>query len=144
MLSHRNRQLSQVVEKDAETDRKRAIIEAEKVAQVSKIQLEQQIAEKESLKKMSLIEDEMFSLREKSRADVEYYKALKVIWMTCNSFHSHTLIQNAEANKLLYTKEFLEMKRYEAISNNSKIYFGANIPQMFLDTSSLTKQNNNN
>lgn len=45
-----------VVEKEAETERTRAIIEARKVAEVSKIQYEQKIMEKESLKKMSEIE----------------------------------------------------------------------------------------
>lgn len=45
-----------MVEKDAETERKKAIIEAEKVSQVSKIQFDQKIMEKESLQKMSEIE----------------------------------------------------------------------------------------
>ena len=36
-----------MVEKEAETERKRAIIEAEKQAQVAKIQLDQQILEKD-------------------------------------------------------------------------------------------------
>lgn len=45
-----------VVEKDAETERKKAIIEAEKVAQVARIQFDQKIMEKESLQRMSEIE----------------------------------------------------------------------------------------
>lgn len=49
-------QHQKVVEKDAETERKKAIIEAEKVSQVSKIQFDQKIMEKESLQKMSEIE----------------------------------------------------------------------------------------
>lgn len=44
------------MEKDAETERKKAIIEAEKVSQVSKIQFDQKIMEKESLQKMAEIE----------------------------------------------------------------------------------------
>lgn len=45
-----------VVEKDAETERKKAVIEAEKEAQVAKIHYEQKVMEKESIKKMSIIE----------------------------------------------------------------------------------------
>lgn len=49
-------QRQKVVEKEAETERKRAIIEAEKQAQVSKIEFEQKIMEKESMKQISVIE----------------------------------------------------------------------------------------
>lgn len=49
-------QTQKVVEKEAETERKRAIIQAEKLAQVSKIEFEQKIMEKESIKQISLIE----------------------------------------------------------------------------------------
>ncbi len=49
-------QRQKVVEKDAETERKRAIIEAEKEAQIAKIQYAQKIMEKESMQKISLIE----------------------------------------------------------------------------------------
>jgi hypothetical protein len=45
-----------VVEKDAETERKKAVIEAEKEALVAKIQFDQKIMEKESLQRMSHIE----------------------------------------------------------------------------------------
>lgn len=110
-------QKQKVVEKDAETDRKKALIDAEKVAQVAKIQYTQKILEQESLRKMSYIEDEMHFSREKMKADGEYYSKLKL----------------AEANKLLLTPEFLEIKRYEAISANSKVYFGKDIPSMFID-----------
>lgn len=49
-------QRQKVIEKEAETERKRAIIEAEKQAQVSKIEFEQKIMEKESIKQISVIE----------------------------------------------------------------------------------------
>lgn len=55
-------QHQKVVEKDAETERKKAVIEAEKEAQVAKIQFNQKIMEKESFKKMSLIEGELILL----------------------------------------------------------------------------------
>jgi regulator of protease activity HflC (stomatin/prohibitin superfamily) len=113
-------QRQKVVEKDAETDRKKAVIEAEKHAQVSKIKKDQEISEKESLKKMSLIEDEMFKLRQSMRADVEFYEMKK----------------RAEANALLLTDAYLTLKKYEAIANNAKVYFGPDIPNsLFLPPS---------
>jgi len=106
-----------VVEKEAETERKRAIIEAEKVAFVAKIQWDQKIMEKESEKKMAEIEDMTHLGREKAKADAEYYKAQR----------------QAESYKLVLTPEYLEMKRIEALGANNKIYFGNNIPSMFVD-----------
>lgn len=50
------REYQKVVEKDAETERKKAVIEAEKEAQVAKINFEQKVMEKESVKTMSIIE----------------------------------------------------------------------------------------
>ncbi|XP_066259837.1 erlin-1-like [Euwallacea similis] len=105
-----------VVEKDAETDRKRALIEAEKIALVSKIQFDQKIMEKESVQRMSQIEDEIHLAREKALADAEFYR----------------MKQEAEVNKLLFTKEFIELKKYESLAKNTKVYFGKDIPHTFL------------
>lgn len=44
------------MEKDAETERKKAIIQAEKEIQVAKIRAEQQVLEKETLKRLAQIE----------------------------------------------------------------------------------------
>ncbi|ENN76927.1 erlin-1 [Dendroctonus ponderosae] len=104
-----------VVEKDAETDRKRAIIEAEKGALVAKIQYDQKIMEKESLQRISQIEDEIHLAKEKALADAEFYK----------------MERQAEVNKILYTKEYLELTKYASLAKNTKIYFGNNIPQTF-------------
>ncbi|XP_046410259.1 erlin-1-like isoform X1 [Neodiprion fabricii] len=108
-------QHQRVVEKDAETDRKKAIIEAEKEAQVAKIQFDQKIMEKESLQRMASIEDEMHLARQKSRSDADFYQ----------------MERQAEANKLLLSKEFLELKKYESLAQNAKVYYGADIPKMF-------------
>lgn len=104
-----------VVEKDAETERKKAIIEAEKEAQVAKIQFEQKIMEKESLQRIAQIEDSMHVATQKSRSDADFYQTQK----------------QAEANYLLLTPQFLELKKYEAISNNTKVFFGSDIPKLF-------------
>jgi regulator of protease activity HflC (stomatin/prohibitin superfamily) len=110
-------QRQKVVEKEAETERKRAIIEAEKHALVAKIQWDQKIMEKESEKKMAEIEDMTHLGREKARTDAEFYHSQK----------------QAEANELMLTAKYLELKKYESLTTNSKIYFGNSIPDMFLD-----------
>jgi len=109
-------QHQKVVEKEAETERKRAVIEAEKQAQVAKIQYDQQIVEKESQKKISELEDQAHLAKMKARADADFYTALR----------------KSEANKLLLTPDYLEVKRIDAISTNNKIYYGTNIPNFFL------------
>eukprot|EP00249_Psilotum_nudum_P006877 c20129_g1_i1 orf=314-1384(-) len=106
-----------VVEKDAETEKKRAVTEAEKDSHVSKILMEQRVMEKESIKQQQQIENEIFLGREKSLADANYYRVLK----------------EAEANGLKLTPQFLELKFIEAIGNNAKMFFGEKIPAMVLD-----------
>uniref|UniRef100_A0A7N6AEX1 Erlin-1 n=1 Tax=Anabas testudineus TaxID=64144 RepID=A0A7N6AEX1_ANATE len=112
-------QTQKVVEKEAETERKKAIIEAQKVAQVAEIQFQQKVMEKETEKRISEIEDAAFLAREKAKADAEYYTAAKF----------------AEANRLKLTPEYLELMKYQAIAANSKIYFGQDIPNMFVEGS---------
>ncbi|CAG4960145.1 unnamed protein product [Parnassius apollo] len=109
-------QHQKVVEKEAETARRKAVIEAEKEAQVAKIQYEQKIMEKESLQKIELIEDNIHRAKQQTKAEADFYHLKK----------------QAEANKLLLTKEYLELKKYEALALNNKIYFGSDIPNMFL------------
>ena len=58
------REYQRVVEKDAETERKKAVIEAEKEAQVAKINFEQKVMEKESMKTMSIIEGSYKTLKQ--------------------------------------------------------------------------------
>uniref|UniRef100_A0A671XWJ5 ER lipid raft associated 2 n=1 Tax=Sparus aurata TaxID=8175 RepID=A0A671XWJ5_SPAAU len=110
-----SQQTQKVVEKEAETERIKAVIEAEKVAQVAEIKFGQKVMEKETEKRISQIEDGAFLAREKARADAEFYTAQRV----------------AEANKIKLTPEYLQLMKYKAIAANSKIYFGNDIPQMF-------------
>ena len=113
-----------VVEKEAETDRRRAVIEAEKLAQVAKIQYEQKILGKESEKRIAEIEAEMHLARERSLADANKYK---------NEME-------AESNKIKLTPEFLQWSMYQAIAQNSKIFFGDSIPKMFSNFENLLAQ----
>ncbi|XP_021372055.1 erlin-1-like [Mizuhopecten yessoensis] len=70
-------QKQKVVEKEAETERKKAIIEAEKLAEVSRIQWEQKVTEKESQKRISQIEDLTHLAKEKAKSDAQFYAAEK-------------------------------------------------------------------
>merc|ERR1719430_477737 len=106
------------------TQRKKAVIEAEKEAQVAKIKYEQNILEKEAMQKMETINDQMHVAKEKSKTDAEFYKIQK----------------QAEANKLLLNKEFLELKRIEAMASNNKVYFGPDIPNMFISEDQDSKR----
>ncbi|XP_069741588.1 erlin-1-like isoform X2 [Narcine bancroftii] len=116
-------QKQKVVEQEAETERKRAIIEAEKFAQVAQIQFQQNIMEKETQKKISEIEDCAYLAREKTKADAEFYTAQRI----------------AQANQMKLTKEYLEMVKYQAIAANSKVYFGSDIPDMFVDANTFSQ-----
>merc|ERR1719391_1637810 len=70
-------QRQKVIEKDAETDRKKAVIEAEKEAQVAKIRYEQNILEKESFATMEKITDSIHLAKEHTKTDAEFYKIQK-------------------------------------------------------------------
>merc|ERR1719447_1010661 len=105
-----------VVEKEAETERKKAVIEAEKEARVAKIRYERMIMEKESNQKIAEIEDSIHLAREKAKSDAELYRIQK----------------QAEANKLLLTSEYLELQKYSSLTNNQKVFFGPDIPTMFV------------
>jgi len=103
------------VEIKAETEKKRAVIEAEKAAAIQKIKTDALVLEKENLKQISAIEDATIFAREKSRVDAETYQKR----------------EEAAANKEMLTPEYLELKKSEAISKNTKMYFGPDIPTMF-------------
>merc|ERR1712168_918492 len=108
-----------VVEKDAETARKKAVIEAEKEAHVAKIGYERKVQEKESIQKIEEIEDAIHLAKEKSKTDAEFYKIQK----------------QAEANGLLFTPEYIELKKYEAAAVNRKVYFGPQLPNIYFASS---------
>uniref|UniRef100_A0A669D7P1 ER lipid raft associated 2 n=1 Tax=Oreochromis niloticus TaxID=8128 RepID=A0A669D7P1_ORENI len=112
-----SQQTQKVVEKEAETERIKAVIEAEKVAQVAEIKFGQKVMEKETEKKISAIEGLYPAVKEEERS-----------W--CFAFSEEKLFI------LKLTPEYLQLMKYKAIAANSKIYFGNDIPQMFVDSGS--------
>ena len=63
-----------MVEKEAETNKKKAISEAENSANVGKILMEQKLMEKDSARKQQEIENQMYMAREKIKADAFLYR----------------------------------------------------------------------
>lgn len=72
--------------------------------------------EKESLRRIVEIENAIHLAKQKSLTDAEYYK----------------IKMQAEANKFLLTPEYLDLKKYEALSQNAKLYFVQDTPKMFV------------
>lgn len=58
----------------------------------------------------------MHIAQQRSRSDAEFYQMHKL----------------ADANKVLLTSQYLELRKYEAIAQNNKIFYGSDIPNMFL------------
>lgn len=106
----------QVVEKEAQTERKRATIEAQMVADVSAIKMEKEIAVNRAEQEIQSILDEVHINQERARSDAMYYGAMK----------------EADANSKLLTDNYLEFSRIQSLANNTKIYFGDKIPEMYV------------
>jgi regulator of protease activity HflC (stomatin/prohibitin superfamily) len=102
---------------DAQRESSVATIAAQKEANVSLIHLEMTIKEKQAEQKRRSIDDEIYVANQKAIAEANYYR---------------TKLE-AEANALMLTPEYLRLVLYQSLSNNTKIYFGEKIPQIFLD-----------
>merc|ERR1712039_1052120 len=87
-------------------------IEAKRDADVAAINSQMQVAQQKAEQEKEAIKDAMHLAHEKALADAEAYKTEK----------------RAAANKLLLTPEYLELRKYENIAANAKIYFGEKIP----------------
>ncbi|KAK9829149.1 hypothetical protein WJX72_004197 [[Myrmecia] bisecta] len=106
-----------LVEKEAQIVHKQAIMQAEKEAETSRIVMQQHLAEKEAVKQQQLIENEIYLNKQRSLADADFYR----------------LSREAETNQLKLTPEFLQLAFMQAITNNTKFFFGDKIPAMLLD-----------
>ena len=110
-------QAQKVSEKEAETQRSLANIEARKSAEVAAIRAEQEVAQAEAAKRIAQIEDETHLNHQRTLADAEFYKVTK----------------SAEGAQKQLTPEFLQLSWTNAIANNTKIYFGPSVNNMLLD-----------
>ena len=110
-----------LVQKEAETERKRAVSEAEKRAAVATIELGKQLAEKESMQRVDAIDNDMHLARQKAQSDAEFYQASR----------------EAEANRARITPELIQLEAVRAMANNTKVFFGDKLPNIFIDPSAL-------
>lgn len=104
------RRLVEAAQADTEAQKKR--IEAQRDADVAAINSKMEVAQQEAEQKKEAIRDEMHKSHERALADAEAY----------------TTEKRAKANQALLSPQYLELKRYENIAANTKIYFGSKIP----------------
>jgi hypothetical protein len=82
------------------------VIDAEKKAQVAKIATDAMLAEKETMQRMSAIEDATHLARQKAQVDAEFYAHQKA----------------AEANSLKLTPQFLELQKIQVFTAQTLIF----------------------
>jgi regulator of protease activity HflC (stomatin/prohibitin superfamily) len=114
-------QTQRLVEKQAETERKKAVIEAEKLAAVEAVELERSLKHQHNQQLLATIENEMLSAKAKAEADAQLYRMAK----------------EAEANKLRLTPELLQWEAVRALANNTKIFWGDKLPSLYADGAKL-------
>lgn len=108
-----------VSEKEAETKKMQATMEAQLQADVSRIEYTKKVAEMEAKQKMEAIENEMHIAKAKAAADARFYQKS----------------QEALSNEVLLTDKYLQYSAITAMGNISKVYFGEKIPNIFTDGS---------
>jgi len=79
--------------------------------------LREKLWKRKPRKKKRFIDDEIELHQLQGQGDSEFYRITKI----------------AEANKAMFTQEYLRFVLYKSLANNTTIYFGGKIPQMFLD-----------
>ena len=107
-----------LVEKKAEIERNIALIEAEKLAAVEKVELDRKLKQRENEKELDRIQNEIVLAKATAAADAEHYARTK----------------EAEANKLLLTPQLLQLEAVRALSNNTKVFWGERLPSLLLDS----------
>jgi len=114
-------QTQRLVEKVAETERKKAVIEAEKLAAVEVVELERSLKLKQNQQLVASIENEMHGAKARAEADASLYRMAK----------------EAEANKLRLTPELLQWEAVRALANNTKVFWGDKLPSLYTDGAKL-------
>lgn len=90
-----------------ETESIKAVLDAERHKKVLAIDIEKDILEKEGEKNLSTLNNIIIKEREENKANVEKYRKT----------------QEADANKLLYTKDFVRLEMAKHLSENTKFFF---------------------
>eukprot|EP00727_Mastigamoeba_balamuthi_P003643 m51a1_g13276 putative Erlin-2 (381) ;mRNA; f:1023-2516 len=103
------------IESQMAVDRK--VMQAKADADVALVLAEMDVKTKEAEARKAKIENQMIAERERTLADARAYAVEK----------------EAAAMKLKLTPEYLHYVLYQSIANNTKIYYGPSIPNIFLD-----------
>jgi len=90
-----------------ETESIKALLDAEREKDVLEIELQKQLLKKEREKEVNDLEIQIIKSREENQADVDAYKKEK----------------EAEANKNLYSPDYVKLEMAKALSENTKFYF---------------------
>eukprot|EP00658_Telonema_sp_P-2_P017669 TRINITY_DN16884_c0_g4_i2.p1 TRINITY_DN16884_c0_g4~~TRINITY_DN16884_c0_g4_i2.p1 ORF type:complete len:209 (+),score=75.98 TRINITY_DN16884_c0_g4_i2:416-1042(+) len=107
-------QKQHVVEKNAQNERERAKIEAQKLLDVSVIDGGRRVKEKQALMETQQIANEMYLAREKAHADSQFYVDSK----------------QADSNNQRLTPELVRKQTFEALMNKAQIVFGDRVPNV--------------
>eukprot|EP01126_Amoeba_proteus_P053237 TRINITY_DN647_c0_g2_i11.p1 TRINITY_DN647_c0_g2~~TRINITY_DN647_c0_g2_i11.p1 ORF type:complete len:329 (-),score=53.04 TRINITY_DN647_c0_g2_i11:122-1108(-) len=94
-----------------------AIIEAQQASNVSLINAEKEIKQKQAERRRTEIDSEIQLLIKKTESDAHFYK----------------ITQTAQANKKLYSESYLRALLYKSLANNRKVFFGENLPSIYSD-----------
>jgi len=90
-----------------ETEKLRAIADAERAKAVLEIKIQERILEKEGDANISALNNEILKQKEENVANIEKYK----------------ILSEASANKELYTPEYIQYNMAKNMANNTKYYF---------------------
>jgi regulator of protease activity HflC (stomatin/prohibitin superfamily) len=110
-----------VIQREAETEKARALIEAEKHAAVEAVSLDLKMRAKRVEQELAALADKIHTSKAKADADAEFYRVSR----------------EAEANKLLLTPERLQLESVRALSNNTKVFWGDRLPGIYADGAAL-------
>jgi regulator of protease activity HflC (stomatin/prohibitin superfamily) len=101
-------QTQKVIVKEAETAKAKAIVEAQKAAEISAINMQKRLAEKAKYAEMEAIADEMTTNKLKAQTDASYYAK----------------VQAAEGNRARLSPRFLQEQLLRRMANTTKQYYG--------------------
>ena len=104
-LVARQRQNTEKIKEETETIKE--VLNAKRDKSVLEIKLKQDLLQKEGERNISTLNNAIIREREENQADVDNYKKMK----------------DAEANKKLYTKEFIQLQMAKSLSENTKFFF---------------------
>jgi len=104
-LVAKQRQITEKIRK--ETESIKAMLDAEREKNVTKITLEKALLQKENEKMINDLQNQIIKSREENQADVDAYKKEK----------------DAAANVQLYTKDYVSLELAKELSKNTKFYF---------------------